>query len=127
MLDLSAWTSGTLKTAQQRTIQAQRRAADAWQRIADKPTSVVFRTDTGATLTSQTVRVEWDNRAGQANSDAGQTPRMNTIVYGIRDHATLPDTDIAEGYRFVLNGDEYTIQDVILQIGEIQGVAVANG
>lgn len=127
MLDLSSWSSGTLKSAQARTLQAQRRAANAWKRINDKPTSVAFKTAAGVTLAAQTVRIEVDNRADTAESDAGQTPRMNVIVYGIRGHATLTDTDIAEGYRFVLNGDEYTIKDVILQIGEIQGVGVANG
>lgn len=127
MIDLSNWSSSVLTTAQQRTTRSARRAAFAWKRISDKPTSVTFRTPAGATLAAQTVRVEVDNRASVIDSDAGQTPRMNVILYGIRDHATLTDTNMAEGYRFVLSGDEYTVQDVILQTGEIQGVAVANG
>lgn len=127
MLNLSRWIDGTHKTPLQRTARAQRRAAAAWARINDKPTSVVLRPAAGANRIAQVVRIEWDNRAGTAQSDAGQTPRMNVIIYGIRGHATLPDTVIAEGDRFNYLGDQYTIQDVILQTGEIQGVAVAHG
>lgn len=99
----------------------------AWKRINDKPTSVTFRTSTGATVAAQTVRLEVDNRASVAESAAGAAPTMHLIVYGIRNHPTLDDTQMAEGYRFVYAGDQYRIADVILTLGEIQGVAVATG
>lgn len=127
MLSYSNWVTGTLTTANQRTTRAQQRAADAWQRIQDKPTTVTLKTAAGVARAAQTVRLEWDNRSGTAESDAGTTPRMNVIVYGIRDHATLSDTAMAEGDRFVYLGDAYVIEDVILQQGEIQGVGVATG
>lgn len=103
------------------------RAADAWKRIQDKPTSVAFRTPAGVTLAAQTVRLEWDNRATLLSSVAGVAPRMQLIVFGIRGHATLADSDIREGYTFNYNNDSYRIGDIILQIGEIQGIATATG
>jgi hypothetical protein len=108
-------------------ISSEERAALAWARIQDKPSSVAFRTPVGTTLGAQTVRLEVDNRAQVIASAAGAAPQMRLVVFGIRDHATLPDTDMAEGYRFVYGGDQYRIDDIILTIGEIQGVATATG
>ena len=127
MISYSNWLNGTVMTAQQRSERSQERAADAWRRINEKPTTITLRTAAGVNRAAQTVRIEVDNRASVGESAAGATPRMNVIVYGIRGHATLTDTAMAEGDRFVLAGDEYKITDIILQTGEIQGVAVATG
>ena|SRR5215204_5166721 len=111
-------------------IQAKRiaqRAQDAAKRIGEKPTSVVFKTAAGATLPAQVLRLEYDNRATLASSTAGAAPRMNLILYGIRGHPSLVDSDIKEGYRFNFGNDSYSIVDVILQLGEVQGIAVATG
>lgn len=121
MANFSAWLVDTTP------IPSAERAALAWSRINDKPTSVAFKTAAGATLAAQTVRVEVDNRSTLDASPAGAGPLMTAIVYGIRGHSTLPDTDMKEGYRFILGGDSYRINDIILTIGEIQGVAVATG
>jgi hypothetical protein len=117
-------------TAEQRTAREQRRAVHALRRINDKftvVTSVTFKTAAGVTLAAQQVRLEYDNRASESTSAAGAAPRMQLIVYGIRQHATLPDTDMKEGYRFVYGNDEYRITDIIDTIGERQGIAVATG
>lgn len=127
MITLSNWMSGTLVTAQERTLREQERAADAWKRINDKPLSIAFKNAAGTTLAAQTVRVEVDNRASESESAAGAAPKMHVIVYGIRGHATLANTDIKEGYRFVYAADEYRCIDIILQIGEIQGIFEAVG
>jgi hypothetical protein len=103
------------------------RAQDAARRIGEKPTSVVFKRANGSTLPAQTVRLEVDNRATLASSAAGAAPRMNVIIYGVRGHPSLPDSDIKEAYRFNYGGDAYTIVDIILQLGEIQGIGIATG
>jgi len=116
-------------------IQAKRitqRAQDAAKRIGEKPTSVVFNVPTpgnpkGVNIAAQTVRLEFDNRSAVISSTAGAAPRMNLIIYGIRGHPTLPDTNMKEGYRFSVGGDGYTVTDIILQLGEVQGIAVATG
>ena len=127
MLTYSQWLNGTLRTSSQRSAEAARKAADAWQRINEKPLSVTFRTAAGATVAAQTVRVESDNSATPGESAAGSAPKRKVIVFGVRDHADVADTDIKEGYRFVWAGDEYRCVDVILQTGEIQGVFEAVG
>jgi hypothetical protein len=108
-------------------ITAPDRAALAWARIQDKPTSIVFKPPSGASLAAQIVRIEVDNRQSMVENASGVAPRMQAVVYGIRGHATLADTVFAEGYRFILGNDEYHINDIILTIGEIQGIASATG
>lgn len=107
------------------------RAQDAYRRIMDKPTTVVFRKPRPpgrpVALPPQTLRVEVNNRAGLATSESGSAPVMGVVVFGWRDHPSLPDSDIGEGYTFTLGDDLYRIEDVILQTGEIQGTGVRTG
>lgn len=130
MSDLLNWMAATMPTAAQRTARAHRRAVHSIRRINDKEpvvTSIAFRTAAGVVLAAQTVRIELDNRASLDSSPAGTAPRMTAIVYGIRQHATLADTDMKEGYTFILGNDMYRISDVIDTQGERQGIAVATG
>lgn len=113
-------------------IDAARRAERAWKRIQRRPTAVAFtkpRVVQGngtvtpeSALAAQTVRVESDNRATVVLGDAGTAPTRKLIVYGIQDHPTLPATDMAEGYSFVLDDDVYTCIDVLSLPGERQGI-----
>jgi hypothetical protein len=109
------------------TAQAGVRASLAWARIIDKPTAVVLITPAGLPLPSQQVRLESENKASPIQSAAGIGPKRDLIIFGIQNHPTLPDTDMQEGYTFVYDKDEYTCVDVILTIGEKQGVWQANG
>ena len=134
-MNFAAWLGGSDDLLDTPTDQAAVRAAAAWRRISDKPTSVVFTVPgsvaadgtvtPAADLAAQTVRLETDDRATMLLGDAGAAPVMQLIIFGIRGHATLPDTNMVEGYRFRHAGDNYRIDDIILTIGEIQGVAVA--
>ena len=103
------------------------RAAAAWNRINDKPTSVTFRKPDGTVLAAQTVRLEYDNRVSESESPAGQTPVRKLIIFGVKDHATVTDTDVAEGYRFNYLNDAYRVVDTISTLGEIQAVCEAVG
>jgi hypothetical protein len=122
MINFDAWLTGSGLP-----IASADRAALAYSRILDKPTVITLKPATGANRAAQTLRVELDNRASLASSAAGAAPQMNVILYGIRGHATLADHVMAEGDRFILNGDSYRISDIILQIGEIQGIGIATG
>lgn len=103
------------------------RAALAYRRIQDKPTSVAFRTPAGATLAAQMVRIESDTSASMAESAAGAAAKRKVIVFGIRNHATLPNTQVGEGYRFIWAEDQYTVVDVILTLGEVQAICEVVG
>ena len=115
MLDFGSWlgAGGDLSAVPSDT--EAERAALAYARILDKPTSVAFRKPNGTTLDAQTVRLESDNRASLAESDAGAAPVRKLIVFGVRNHPddSIADTDMDEGYRFVSGNDEYRIVDVI--------------
>lgn len=127
MPSLDAWLADTGDLAALPTEMEATRAALAWRRINDKPTSVTFRTPAGVTLSAQTVRIESANTASEAMSDAGLAPERYVIIFGIRNHATLTNTDMQEGYTFNYLNDQYRIIDTILTLGEIQGTAEARG
>jgi hypothetical protein len=121
MPDFNTWVS----TAD--AIPSETRAALAWRRIQHKPTEVVFRTSAGVDLVPQTVRLESDSGASERESAAGTGPTRKIVVFGVQGHPHIADTIIAEGYRFNYMNDQYRIIDVISTIGELQGVAEANG
>lgn len=120
-VNFSAWLSDT------EAIPAASRAAAAWKRINDKPVSVAFKKPDGTVLAAQTVRLEWDSNVSESEAPSGQTAVRKLIIFGVRNHATVTNTDIAEGYRFVYQGDEYRVVDTMFTIGEIQAVAEATG
>ena len=103
-------------------------AALAWQAIQEKPSSVAFKTASGGAVAAQTVRVEADSSASPSESAAGMAARRKVVLFGIKGHATLTDTDFEAGYRFVLDGAEYRIVDVNDRLlGERQATAEKNG
>lgn len=108
-------------------IDAQNRASAAWNRIMQKPTTIAFKNKAGTVLDSQVVRIEYDNRASEASSEAGTAPLRKLTIFGVVDHGLIDDTDIGEGYRFVYLGDEYRVIDTMLTIGEIQASCEAVG
>lgn len=120
-VNIDLWLSDTT------AIDANGRAAAAWNRINDKPTSVAFKKPDGAVLAAQTVRLEYDNNASQSEDVSGETAVRKLIVFGVREHSTVTDTDVAEGYRFIYRNDEYWCVDTILTIGEIQAIFEAKG
>lgn len=105
-------------------------------RIEWEPASIVFTkpavvTKTGTTpatdLDPQAVRITYDVRAMIEQGTAGLAPVLMALVDGVKDHPTLSDTDMAEGYVFVYHGDRFRITDTILIPGGIRGIAKAMG
>ena len=105
------------------------RAQDAVRRISEKPRSVVFRTAAPqlVTLPAQTVRIEPSSNVGEITSSSGASPIREVIIFGVRGHSSVPDTNIDEGYTFNIEGDRYTVRDVIVTLGEVQAVARVTG
>lgn len=122
MPDVTAWLHGN------GVIDPEPRAAAAWARIQNKPTQITIKRDgVSGVMTAQTVRIEFDTtRNIEASGAGGKTSVQIARVFGIRDHATLPDTNILRGDRFTTDDIFwYRVIDVILTIGEIQANAVA--
>lgn len=121
-IDISSWlsTGGGGPAGQAAT-----RAALAWRRIQDKPSSIQFRTPAGSTLSAQTLRVENDSTASPTMSTAGKSAARRVVVFGIRNHSSLSDTDIKPGYRFTLWDEEFRVQAIVLTIGEVQAMCEA--
>ena len=103
------------------------RADLAYRRITDKPSSIQFRTPAGTTLDAQTVRIELDSTASPTMSTAGKNARQRVVVFGIKGHDLFTDSDIKPGYRFTLWNEEFRCEDVIVTLGEIQGLFEAVG
>lgn len=101
------------------------RAVDAWRRIQEKPTSVTI--VRGSTpLAAQTVRIEKDSTVDrETEGAAGRSSMRNVTVFGITNHPTVTDTNIQREDRFVYNGTQYRIIDVLVTLGEVQARAEA--
>ncbi len=112
------------------------RAEDAWQRIQQKPSSIVIIRTANAsstdTLDEQTVRIEYDSDASETGSTgstatttpgAGRSSIRELTVFGVKDHPVQPDTDIRRGDQFKHNNGVYTVDNVIDSFGEIQAKA----
>ncbi len=81
-------------------------------------------------LPPQIVRIDSDSAASVAGGNAGVAPQRVVKLLGIRNHATLPDTDIEEGYTFQFQSDSYRVIDILIPPatpGECQARCVANG
>lgn len=106
---------------------AEFRAILAWHHINENPTIVVFAPSGGAPLAPQVVRIESDSGVQILSGIAGVAPYRRVIIFGVRDHPSVPDTDVDEGYRFVYMGDQYRVTDVLYPPGEVQAIVQAVG
>jgi hypothetical protein len=101
------------------------RAADAWQRIQYKPSSITIKRG-ATTLAAQTVRVEANSTTVEVVGQGGGDSSENTVTaFGIRDHATLPNTNIQRDDVFSWNGIRHKVKHIIFQTGEIQALCEA--
>ncbi|MEO8396495.1 MAG: hypothetical protein ABI700_26110 [Chloroflexota bacterium] len=101
------------------------RAVDAWMRISEQPTTITIRRG-GDTLDPQTVRIELSNNTREdldLRRGLDITPSVQrAVVFGLRDHATVADTDIQRGDRFVIAVTEFEVIGVIDTPGEVQAI-----
>lgn len=117
MPNISGWLGNTRISM----IDEGTRAAAAWNRIQDRPTSITLYRNESA-LGAQTVRLEYSEATTSAERPgvAGQPSERQLIVFGVQDHPTVADTNIQRGDMFRYGTDTYAIVDVILLPGEIQ-------
>lgn len=117
MPDFAAWRDDT--TA---------RAEAAWTRIQQRPVSITIRRGTDM-LDEQTVRVELSSSAREdldVRRGLNLLPGVQrAVVFGVRNHPTVADTDIQRGDRFVLAQTEYEVIAVIVLPGEVQATCEA--
>jgi hypothetical protein len=99
------------------------RAVTAWGRIQEKPSTITVRRETGAMVAAQTVRVEYGAFGSEVDSATGKASDRGLIVFGIKGHPTLPDTDIERGDKFMLDGVQFRVVDLVLTLGSIQAYA----
>lgn len=112
MPNFDAWLGSMSQTAANR-------AADALRRINEKPASLVF-VRNGAAQAAQTVRVEYDRAQSTEQGAGAQSSSRKLIVFGVRDHPTVTNTNIQRGDRFAYQGGQFRVIDVIVTLGEVQ-------
>lgn len=123
MIPYATWIS-QIATAGERAVEEDNHAGDTWAVINDNPVSLTFRTGAGTPVSAQTVRVDSDNSASDAESTSGVAPRRKLVITGVKGHPTVADTDVKKGYTFLLNGLQYRVVDVLPGIvGEVQAIA----
>lgn len=102
------------------------RAALAWRRISEKPTSITIRR-AGSSLGEQTVRIEFSEASNQRKGASGEGAVRDVIIFGVRNHSDddIADTDIKPSDRFVYLNVEYQVRDLVTTLGEVQAHAEA--
>lgn len=117
MPDFAAWRDDTAA-----------RAEAAWGRISERPTRITIRR-AGETIAEQTVRI---GLGSSAREDMDVRRGLNVmpgvqrgVVFGIRSHPTLPDTDMQHGDRFIVGATEYEVIGLVTLPGEIQAFCEA--
>lgn len=105
---------GGMIAGQTSFVQAQK-ALRAWiqfARLGDKWADVALNRG-GSYLPTQTVRIEFNSGLSLgAESAAGSGFAQRGVLFGLKDHPTLPDLDAKEYDTFVLEDEEYTITHV---------------
>jgi hypothetical protein len=105
------------------SIDGAARAGDAWRRIQDKPSSITLYRDEIAQA-AQTVRIEFESTViNERQGEATEASERRVVLFGVRGHATQPDTDLKNGDLFMLNNQRYEVMDVVLLPGEVQARA----
>lgn len=101
------------------------RAVHAWQRILDRPDSVVI-VRNGIDLAAQTVRVTI-NPGSKRPDEISSTAQYGAIVYGVLSHPNpaITDTNILRGDRFYYGNRWYEVESVLRVPGEIQAACIA--
>lgn len=130
MPDLDAWVYGGGAASAVPVLSAEARAAQAWLRISDRPSSIVIERGSGSgrqVLSAQTVRVEYDNSARRSDQQMTTSMISTAVVFGVRDHATVADTDIRRSDRFTVGSSKYEVIAILTPPGEVQAVCQALG
>lgn len=100
-------------------VDAAARAQDAWARINDRATAITLYRD-GKALSAQTVRVEFSAVFRETSGGAGEMGVSTAIVFGVRGHPTITNTDIQRGDTFEGEDTLYTVLAVVALPGEVQ-------
>lgn len=109
-------------------VDPETRASLALSRINDNPAmkqDILITRDGGSTFEdAQSVRVELLGEPNEISITDGnnnaRTIRIDCVVFGIRNHVTLADTDIRKDDEFGISGVRYRVLDTQLFAGEIQ-------
>lgn len=116
---ISSWygSTGAINT----TVRAER----TWSMILRDPLPIVVDRD-GIDLPAQTVKLTADNDARWVggDGDVGKSAERDLVIFGIKDHPTVADTDLQTGDRFIFNDAIYEIRDCATVPGGIQAKAV---
>lgn len=106
-----------------------KRAEKIWQRILERPASIVIVRNRTRALAVQTVRVEYMTASRDHESkDMSISASRDVIIYGVRNHPdeTVRDTDIQRGDRFTYNGQTWVVDNVVFVLGGIQAKGLVN-
>lgn len=100
------------------------RAVDAWSRIQGDTSSIVIVRD-GTSLAAQTVRVEFSGTGEEQMNATGRSGHQRCVIFGVKNHPSVTDTNIQARDRFVINKVQYEVISVITPPGEVQAFCEA--
>lgn len=103
---------------------AETKAVLAWRRILRFPTEIEIDRN-GTYLAAQTVRIEHNIRVREDNKDLTATGVAVAMVFGVKGHPTIPDTDIQARDLFYFENTMFEVTTIIPLEGEIQATCEA--
>lgn len=116
------WLAGQAGNA----IDGTKRAIDAWGRIQKDPASITVVREDASTLAAQTVRVVIETTRGDRVGDnIVSAATREAVVFGVKGHPTVADTDIRRGDQFRYKELLYKVHTVAEHPGEVQARAEA--
>lgn len=92
------------------------RSVDTARLISDKPTTITVTPIDGRTVAAQVVRIEaLSEFAARQVGTSGDSASLRVIVIGYKGHASIDDTDLKRGDRFLTGGTLFEI--ILIQPG----------
>lgn len=125
-LNLDSWLG--ISSGELAVMSASERAVLEWRRISDRPSSIELTRGAGQTsvkLAAQTVRIESDNTATWRDGALVTQGVQKVVVFGVKDHPTITDTDIQRSDRFSIDGVIYEVISIMTPPGEVQAICEA--
>jgi hypothetical protein len=119
-MTFQAW----LKRNGNRSVDSTQRAIHAWNRIQQNPTPIEVERG-GVMQNPQTVRVSYNTRAQEEGFAGGESVHLRLVLFGVRDHPDIPDTDLQRGDMVYLNQQAWVVQVIAYYPGQIQALAEA--
>lgn len=96
------------------------RAEATWRMIQRNPSTITLNRGS-VNIEAQTMRLTWGTIGDDSRNEAGgQQNDGRCVLFGVKNHPTVTDTNIQRGDRFAIGLVEYEVYEVLYLVGSVQ-------